>query len=541
MTVTRGGGVDPHAGRPSARVGHVVTARGPAALAGLLATAVALGLAELVAGLTRGTESLVVAVGDVVVGAVPGWLERWAIATFGTADKPALITGILVLSAAFGAGLGLLARRSLPAADAGLVAFAVLGVAAATTDARTVPLAAVAAGVVGAVGGIATLHLLLRAAPQAAAATAAPDADATRPAEPVGVGRRSFLTLVAVAAGVAAVGTGAGRWLASSRVVEQVRAAIRIPRPQQTAPPVPSGAALDVPGLSPLFTANEEFFRIDTALTVPRVDPTDWSLEVRGMVERPFRLSYDELLAMPHVETDITLSCVSNEVGGNLVGNARWQGVPLQVLLERAGVRSGATQLLGRSVDGFTAGFPTELALTLPQALVAVAMNGEPLPVEHGFPARIVVPGLYGYVSATKWLSVIELTTFEAEQGFWIPRGWAREGPVKTQSRIDVPRRGATVPAGPTAVAGIAWAPTRAIERVEVRVDDAPWVQARLATSLGPDTWRQWVHEWDATPGTHTLTVRATDGTGETQTAERTPVAPDGATGHHTVEVVVEG
>lgn len=551
MASTRPDGVDrlppsPGAGRPAA-------ARAPAALAGLLATAVALGLAELVAGLSRGTGSLVVAVGDAVVRAVPGSLERWAIATFGTADKPVLLTGILVLSAAFGAALGLLGRRRRLLADAGLVAFAVLGVAAASADARTQTAAAVAAGVVGAAGGIATLHVLLRTAPRTDASPARPEGVAGRtPGDPAlaadGVasppavlGRRSFLALAAAAAGVAAIGAGAGRWLASSRVVEQVRAAIRIPRPAQPAPAVDPRAALEVPGLSPLFTPNEDFYRIDTALTVPRVDPGDWSLEVRGMVDRPFRLTYDELLTMPHIETDITLSCVSNQVGGDLVGNARWQGVPLHVLLERAGVRPGATQLLGRSVDGFTAGFPTELALALPQALVAVAMNGEPLPVEHGFPARIVVPGLYGYVSATKWLSAIELTTFEAEQGFWIPRGWAREGPVKTQSRIDVPRRSARVPAGRTVVAGVAWAPTRAIERVEVRVDDGPWAEAQLAAAIGPDTWRQWRYDWDATGGSHTLAVRATDGTGEVQTAERAPVAPDGATGHHTIEVTVEG
>lgn len=507
-------------------------ARPAAALAGLLATAVALGVAELATGLLGG-RSLVLAVGDAVVGAVPGPVERWAIATFGTADKQALLIGILVVAAALGAALGLLARRRPTAADAGLVAFALVGVAAglaAPADGGSA-VAAVAAALAGAVAGVVSLHALL---------AAAPGDPAVPPAAPTGVGRRSFLLLVAAAVGVAAVGAGAGRWLASSRLVEQARAAVRLPRPQQPAPPVPAGAELDVPGLSPLFTPNPTFYRIDTALTVPHVDPAGWSLEVRGMVDRPFTLSYDDLLAMPQVETDITLSCVSNEVGGGLVGNARWQGVPLQVLLERARVQAGATQLLGRSVDGFTAGFPVELATSLPQALVAVGMNGEALPVAHGFPARIVVPGLYGYVSAVKWLSAIELTTFDAEQGFWIPRGWAREGPVKTQSRIDVPRAGARVPAGRTAVAGVAWAPTRAIERVEVRVDDGAWAQARLATALSADTWRQWVYEWDATPGAHTLTVRATDGTGETQTDQRTPVAPDGASGHHTVEVTVE-
>ena len=530
------------ADRPGARGSRPT--RGAAALAGLSATAVALGLAELMSGLLPGTGSLVLAVGDSVIEAVPGWLERVAITTLGTADKPILVAGVLVLAAAFGAALGVLGRRRETLAYAGLVAFAVLGVVAALADSRTVATAAVTAGLVGSVGGVLTLRRLLRAAPrvtdldhgsEAGADTAPGDIEPT-----VGIGRRPFLRLVAVAAGVAAAGAGAGRWLASSEAVERVRAAVRIPRPQRTAPVVPAGADLKVPGLSPLFTPNEDFYRIDTALTVPRVDPAQWSLEVRGMVDEPFTLTYDDLLTMPHVEADITLSCVSNEVGGGLVGNARWQGVPLHVLLERAGVRPGATQLLGHSVDGFTAGFPTDLALAIPESMVAIAMNGEPLPADHGFPARIVVPGLYGYVSATKWLSAIELTTFEADQGYWIPRGWSREGPVKTQSRIDVPRPSSPVQAGRTAVAGVAWAPTRGIERVEVQVDDEPWVEARLADALHVDTWRQWVHEWEATPGRHTLTVRATDGTGQTQTAERTPVAPDGATGWHTIEVVVE-
>ncbi|WP_250447546.1 molybdopterin-dependent oxidoreductase, partial [Actinotalea sp. C106] len=375
------------------------------------------------------------------------------------------------------------------------------------------------------------LVLLLRAAPPAA----------PEEAPGAGIDRRPFLRLVAVATAVAATGAVAGRWITSAGRVEQLRAAFRLPRPARPAPPVPDDADLALAGLTPLFIANDDFFRIDTALTVPQVDPTLWSLEVRGMVGQPFTLTYEDLLAMPQVEADITLACVSNEVGGGLVGNARWQGVPLRTLLDQAGVQAGATQLLGRSVDGFTAGFPTELALEVEDAIVALGMNGEPLPAVHGYPARLMIPGLYGYVSATKWLSVIELTTFEDEVGYWIPRGWAREGPVKTQSRIDVPRPSSTVRAGLQAVAGVAWAPTRGIGRVEVSIDDGPWVEARLAAPLDVDCWRQWVHEWDATPGRHVLVVRATDGDGTTQTDRRTPVAPDGASGHHTVEVVVEG
>nr|MBA2294653.1 molybdopterin-dependent oxidoreductase [Actinomycetota bacterium] len=315
------------------------------------------------------------------------------------------------------------------------------------------------------------------------------------------------------------------------RRIDEIRKAIRIPRPARRAPAAPAGAALDIPGLTPLYVPNDDFYRIDTALIVPQVDPDDWSLEVKGMVERPFTLTYAELLALPQIEADVTLSCVSNEIGGDLAGNARWQGVLLADLLQRAGVRSGATQVLGRSVDGFTAGFPTEVALDGRDAMVAIAMNGVPLPASHGFPARLVVPGLYGYVSATKWLAAIELTRFDEVDGYWIPRGWSKEGPIKTQSRIDVASR--------EVIAGVAWAPTRGIERVEVRVDERPWQEATLAAPLNDDTWRQWFMPWDATPGQYVIAVRATDGTGATQTAERTDVAPNGASGHHTIRVEI--
>ena len=503
---------------------------GRGAAAGVVAAAAALGVAEVVAAVLPGARSFVLAVGDVVIDSVPGWLERAAIALLGTADKPVLVAGILVVSAALGVAVGLLAARRFASGAALLVASVVLGVLAGLADPRGSAWAPVVVGVVAAATGVAVLAMLLRAAREARGAAS------TGP-----FGRRSFLVLAsgtAVLAGLAAAGA---RLLVDRDRVEQLRQAIRIPRPARPAPPPPPAADLEIAGLTPLYVPNEDFYRIDTALTVPQVDPTDWVLEVRGMVERPFTLSYAELLEIPQIEADITLSCVSNEVGGDLVGNARWQGVPLVTLLERAGVQEGATQLVGRSVDGFTAGFPTVTALDVTESMVAVAMNGEPLPAEHGFPARLVVPGLYGYVSATKWLSAIELTGWDDVQGYWIPRGWAKEGPVKTQSRIDVPRPGAGVPAGVVPVAGVAWAPTRGIERVEVRIDDGPWQEAELAAPLDVDCWRQWVFRWDANPGEHVISVRATDGVGEVQTDERTPVAPDGATGHHTIRVLVEG
>jgi hypothetical protein len=257
------------------------------------------------------------------------------------------------------------------------------------------------------------------------------------------------------------------------------------------------------------------------------------------MVDRPYTLTYDELLALESVEDIVTLQCVSNEVGGNLVGNAAWQGVPLAAVLERAGVQAGATQIVGRSVDGFTAGFPTEVGLDGRTALVVYAMNGEPLPARNGFPARLLIAGLYGYVSATKWLSEIELTTWEDFDGYWVPRGWSKEGPIKPQSRIDVPRGGAELAAGPQPIAGVAWAPVDGVSQVEVQVDDGPWLEATLGDAASGNTWVQWWVDWDATPGQHRLQVRCTTATGEVQTEERQPPAPDGATGWHSRTVRV--
>jgi DMSO/TMAO reductase YedYZ molybdopterin-dependent catalytic subunit len=526
------------------------TSAGAAALAGVLGVAMALGVSELLAALLPGGRSLVVAVGDAVIDSVPGWLERAAIAALGTADKPVLLAGILVVSALLGALLGRAAVRRFPLAVAGFAAAAAVGALAALSDPRGSATVAVGTALVAAAAGLGTLWLLLRAARAPAPvrgtaedATGTPDQGSER-VEPMRrpggpVGRRGFLALAGLVTVVASAAAVGGRMLAADDRVRRVRAAIRLPRPARPAGPVPPEADLEIAGLTPLFIPNEDFFRIDTALVIPQVDVERWSLQVTGLVDRPFSLTYAELMELPQVEADITLTCVSNEVGGELVGNARWQGVPLRLLLERAGLQEGSTQLVGRSVDGFTAGFPTVTALDVGEAMVAVGMNGEPLPAVHGFPARLVVPGLYGYVSATKWLSSIELTGWDDVDGYWIPRGWAKEGPIKTQSRIDVPAPGSRVPAGRRPIAGVAWAPTRGIERVEVRVDDGPWQEAELAAPLDIDCWRQWFLPWEATPGQHVLAVRATDGAGEVQTDERTPVAPDGAAGRHTIRVVV--
>jgi len=518
---------------------HGSVRRGYAALAGLLATGVTLGMAELAAAVVPDGRSLVVSVGDVVIDIVPGWLERAVISTLGSNDKPFLIANIVVVSGLLGAALGILGARRFAVGAAGLAAMVGVGVAAALADPQVEGAGSIVAGLIAAGAGILGLWLLLRAAlPRVAVfSVALPSVAAepvSQPQSQVGGGladRRRFLGFAAAAVLVGSAGAYGGRLLASRKRIEAIRQAIRIPRPARRAPAPPAGAALDIPGLTPLYVPNDVFYRIDTALIVPQVDPANWSLRVEGAVARPFALTYAELMAMPQIEADVTLACVSNEIGGDLAGNARWQGVPLAALLERAGPRRDATQVLGRSVDGFTAGFPTAVALDGRDAMVAVAMNGEPLPASHGFPARLIVPGLYGYVSATKWLAAIELTSFDEVDGYWIPRGWSKEGPIKTQSRIDVASR--------QVIAGVAWAPTRGIERVEVRVDGEPWQEATLAAPLNDDCWRQWFMPWDAAPGRYVIAVRATDGTGETQTAERTDVAPNGASGHHTIQVDV--
>jgi DMSO/TMAO reductase YedYZ molybdopterin-dependent catalytic subunit len=374
-----------------------------------------------------------------------------------------------------------------------------------------------------------------------AASTAdAPGADTTVTDSTHRDGRRRFLTTGLAVAAVAAGAGSIGRVLTRGFSAAGSRAAVLLPAAKTTLAPLPAGVDLGIDGLSPFTTPNLAFYRIDTALVVPQIQAEDWSLRIHGMVDRELRLTYDELLARPMIETDVTMTCVSNEVGGGLVGNARWQGVRLADLLDEVGVQDGATQIVGRSADGWTNGFPTANATDGRDAIVAVAMNGEPLPIEHGFPARIVVPGLYGYVSATKWVTELELTGFDDFDGYWVRRGWAKEAPIRTQSRIDTPKGLARIAPGRTAVAGVAWAQLRGVDKVEVRVDDGPWVEARLAEVPSDATWRQWVHEWDATPGRHTITTRATDGTGETQPEERMAPIPSGATGWHNVVVSVE-
>jgi DMSO/TMAO reductase YedYZ molybdopterin-dependent catalytic subunit len=351
--------------------------------------------------------------------------------------------------------------------------------------------------------------------------------------------RRQFLVSGGVAAAAAALGTVAGRNLTDEHDIAAARTAIRFPRPAVPAPPLPRGSNLNIPGLSSFITPDSSFYRVDTALLVPQVDPATWQLRIHGMVRRELTITFAELLRRPLIETYVTLTCVSDPVGGPYVGNARWLGASLADLIRQARPLGSADQLLCTSVDGFTCGTPLQVVLDGRDALLAVAMNGTALPVVHGFPARMVVPGLYGYVSATKWVTDIEVTTFASAYAYWAQRGWSQQAPIKTESRIDVPADGASLASGRIAVAGVAWAQHKGIAAVEVRANGGPWQEARLAAVPDIDTWRQWVWEWQASPGNYLLEARATDATGYTQTAAQAQPAPNGATGYPSAQVNV--
>jgi DMSO/TMAO reductase YedYZ molybdopterin-dependent catalytic subunit len=516
------------------------------AVAGLVAGALALGAAELVAGALGRAGSPAVAVGRAAIDRTPRPLKEFAIRTFGESDKLVLLAGVLATIALLAATLGVLGTRRPRAGVAGVAALGLVAAAAAATRPDAVRYD-VLPSLTAAAAGSAALVALLRAATPGAAVAPGPLVPGQRPPaggepEPArGPGRRPLLLAGSGAAVAAASGVG-GRFLLRARTdVEASRRALVLPRPGDPAPPLPAGATLDTPGISPFFTANREFYRVDTALSVPRLVAADWRLRVHGMVDRELDLSFDDLLARPVVERDITLTCVSNEVGGNLLGTARWLGTGLGDLLREAGVRPGATQLVSRSVDGMTIGTPVAAVVDGRDALLAYGMNGEPLLPEHGFPVRMVVPGLYGYVSATKWVVDLELTTFEAFDAYWVERGWAEQAEIRTSSRIDVPQPLSTVAPGRVAVAGVAWAQHRGIGGVDVRVDEGEWQEATLSAPAGVDLWRQWVWEWDAAPGSHMLQVRATDATGRLQEERRQPPFPSGSTGWQSVLVTVAG
>ena len=508
-----------------------------AALVGLIAAAATLALAEVAALLIAPAASPLLAVGSLVIDLVPAWLKNLVIALFGTDDKVVLLVTLGVLVAALAAGVGILEYRRPPFGIVGLVLVGGIATFAVITRADASAMWAVPT-VLGMVLGVVVLRVgvdrLHRWA--ASASEGVPEfADSS-------ISRRGFLVMAGVTAAASVVAGVAARAMnAGTTAVNAVREALRLPAPAVAAPPIPVGAELDIEGIAPLVSSNTDFYRIDTALQVPVINADDWTLRITGMVENEIEVTFAELLALPLVETYVTLMCVSNEVGGYLTGNAKWLGYPIRELLARAKPTRGADVVLSTSQDGFTATTPLEvLQDTGRNSLLAVGMNGEALPLEHGYPVRMVVPGLYGYVSATKWVVELKVSTFEKESAYWTDRGWAAKGPVKTSSRIDVPSFGDEIDPGTTvAIAGVAWAQHVGIERVEVRIDTDPWQEATLAEAISADTWRQWFIEWTATSGDHTIEVRATDATGFTQTEKRVDVVPDGAEGWHTIQVRV--
>ncbi len=551
-----------------------------AGIAGVVGAVVAFGIAELLHGLLyEAVPSVFVSLAQRVIELAPGELVTRGIEILGTADIPTLIVSMIIGALIVAALLANIALRSPMAALVGVMILAVIAVSATLAEPLVAPVPSVLTIAGALAAGTAITELLLRAsglrAQASTASEAAPLAGPSDAPSPVvrarearseggiAVSRRSFLVLSggAAAAGLAAV--GAGRVLAGKG--EQAASTpkpLKLPKPSnhsskqkgkgggqeavkhETLPPPPKDASIGAPGMPRLITPAASFYLIDTALTSPRIDVNRWKLSVKGAVDNPIELSYRDLLDMPTREADITLSCVSNTVGGGLVSNGRWTGVLLSDVLAEAGVsrdkiRRASKQLVGRSVDGFTTGFRTEIALDGREALVAFGLNGSELPLKHGYPVRLVVPGLYGYVSATKWITEIELTNWDFD-AYWIQRTWAKEGPIKTQSRIDTVKSGDRLQPGRIPIGGVAWAPHRGIERVEISTDGGEtWNEAHLAAQLDIDTWRQYVYNWEAKPGEYTLQVRATDGEGETQTAKKTPPHPSGATGYHTVSLTV--
>ncbi len=508
-----------------------------AAAIGVASAAVVVAVTELVALVVAPASSPVLAVGSLVIDLAPPWLKEVTIALFGEADKIVLLIMVGLLVAVLAIIAGVLEHRRAPWGAVVLGVVGVVALIAVLTRAEATPVWAIPT-VIGVIVGIVALRRLMILLHRWGAAKGTSVA-AVRSA---GVARRSFLgVLAATAGGAVVVGLASRAANAATAVASTVREALRLPSAATRAAAIPLGAELDVAGITPLVTANRDFYRIDTALQVPRIDASQWRLRVTGMVEEEIEITWDDLVALPMHEAYVTLMCVSNDVGGDLTGNALWLGHPIRDILARARPLADADMVLSISQDGWTAGTPLEV-LQDPQrdALLAIGMNGELLPLDHGFPARLVVPGLYGYVSATKWVVELKVTRFDRDIGYWTPRGWSALGPVKTHSRIDVPRDRTQLSAGTTAIAGIAWAQHTGIERVEVRVDGGSWQPARLAEAISADTWRQWVLDWNAEPGTHVIEVRATDLAGRTQTEPYVPVAPDGAEGYHGIVVQVD-
>ncbi|QKT09388.1 molybdopterin-dependent oxidoreductase [Rhodococcus sp. W8901] len=501
------------------------------ALSGVLAAAMVLGVGELLSVPIGAESSPFFAVGSTTVDRSPAWAREFAITTFGTGDKPALFVGMSILIVLLTAVAGMIEQPRRPYGSAILLALGIVGVYAATHRPGATAVHALPT-IAGVAAGILTLRVLTARArvPEGAAV------------EVSGMPRRTFLILAASVAAAAAAAAATGRYLAGT-VSGAIRNRSNLTLPgvaaADRAAPIAPGTDIAVPDVTPFITADDDFYRIDTALQVPMLTTENWRLRIHGMVDREVTLTWDDLTARKPIERAVTLTCVSNEVGGHLAGNATWIGYRIADLLDEVGVSPTADMLLSTSSDGFTVGTPVAVLRDGRDAILAVAMNGRPLPFEHGYPVRQVVPGLYGFVSATKWVVDWELTRFDRAEAYWTRRGWAEQAPIKTASRIDVPAAFGRITAGPRVVAGTAWAQHRGIARVEVRVDGGEWQTATLAPPYSIDTWRQWTWQWDAPPGVHNLQVRATDLDGNTQTEKRTAPIPDGASGWHSCTVTV--
>jgi DMSO/TMAO reductase YedYZ molybdopterin-dependent catalytic subunit len=492
----------------------------------MLATVLGVAAGHLVAALTDPASSPVLAVGSTVIDLTPTPLKEWAVAHFGTNDKPILVgsvlAGVLVL-----AGLaGVLARRRL-VVGAGLFVLLVTLAGAAALSRPTAGFDAVLPAVAAGVVGVAALWWLTRSR-----GLDEPDHQGTQPA----ASRRTILVSAGLMAAAAVAMGVAGRQIARARGVIKD---LVLPQAADPAPPFPEGIEGKVAGVSPFRTPTKDFYRVDTRLTLPVIDVDSWTLTIDGDVQDEVSLSFDDLLAMPLIERDITLTCVSNDIGGPYVSATRFTGVRLTDLLERAGVGSKADQILSTDVDGMTISTPLDLATDGRDAMIAIAMDGEALPREHGYPARMVVPGLYGYVSACKWITRMTLTTYAEKTAYWTDRGWATDAPIKLMSRIDTPKPLSTIQTGKTFIGGVAWHQHQGLTGVQVRIDGEEWRDATLGADAGSDYWRQWYVEWDAKPGQHMLAVRAVAKDGETQTAARATPFPDGATGVQSIVVTV--
>lgn len=523
------------------------------AVAGVVSALAAMGVGHLIAGWLYPPASPLLAVGSFVIDLAPTPVKEWAVATFGTADKPILIGSVAIVSLALAAAVGVIARRRLRLALILGAALILLGSVIAVTR-PTGRIVDAIPGIVAAATMSGLLYLLSNRflAPVELAelegnddagdevdeeADAEPESPTDHNARETGAawtaGRRAFLvTAAGTTAGAAALG------FLGQRIGAPAAPSITakdLPTPGNSLAPLPAGLETKYDGISKFATPNADFYRVDIALSVPRIDQNTWQLTIDGDVETPLTLSYAELLDLPMIEKDITMTCVSNEVGGGYVGSARWLGVPVRELLDRVGVGKGVDQILSSGDDGITISTPIQALTDDRDALLAIAMNGEPLSPTHGFPARLVTPGLYGFVGSTKWITTMTATTYAKESAYWTDRDWAIDAPVLTQSRIDTPRGLETNPAGPTIIGGVAWAQQRGIAKVEVRVDDGEWQEATLGPDAGIDYWRQWYFEWDATPGRHTLSTRATDVTGELQTDQKATPFPSGATGWHAI------